>query len=66
MLTPTQAVGAAGCTFHVQKAVEIGQSDAAVHRVSPVGELVIRVEPGVKVLFTVLELGQETEKERQR
>lgn len=59
-------MGAAGCTFHVQKAVEIGQSDAAVHRVSPVGELIVRVESGVKVLFAVFELDQETERERQR
>lgn len=59
-------MGAAGRTFHVQKAVEVGQRDTAVHRVSPVGELVVRVEPGVKVLFAVFELDQETEKERQR
>lgn len=43
--------------------MEIGQCDAAIHRVSPVRELVVRVEPGVKVLFAVFKLDGETEGE---
>lgn len=43
--------------------MEIGQCDAAIDRVPPVGELVVRVKPGVKVLFAVFKLDGETEGE---
>lgn len=41
--------------------MEVRQRDTAVHGVPPVGELVVRVEPRVKVLFAVFELRKESE-----
>jgi hypothetical protein len=46
--------------------VEIGQCDAAIHRVSPVGKFIICIKPGVEVLLAVFKLDEETEEERQR
>lgn len=54
-----------GCTFHIQETVEIRQRDAAIHRISPVGELIIRIKSGVEVLFAIFKLHKETEKARQ-
>lgn len=53
------ARGAERCqTFHVEEAVEVRQGHAAVDRVAPIRELVVRVEP-VQVVLAVLELEED-------
>ena len=43
--------------------MEIRQRDTAVHRVPPVGKLVVRIKPRIEVLFTVFKLNQGRESE---
>lgn len=43
------------CTFDIEEAVKVRQSDAAVDRISTIRQLVIRIKP-VKVILTVIKL----------
>lgn len=43
-------------TFHVEKAVKVGQADTAIDRIPPVGKFIICIKPGVKIFFTVFKL----------
>lgn len=49
-------------TFHVQKAVKVGQADTAIDWIPPVGKFIICIKPGVKILFAVFKLQRKENK----
>lgn len=49
-------------TFHVQKAVKVGQADTAIDWIPPVGKFIICIKPGIKIFFTVFKLQKKQNK----